>query len=124
MKASWTFRYEEKNVTEKTIGEMEWSTWSWWGNTFWSSKYKRHIFEVQNIRNECGGKGRAEETEQWGMGLYDMLVIMQNEDKTKDFKQANEGVRCRSHRESSQLSVRRNWFWWKSAVWRKLGTLL
>lgn len=38
------------------------------------------------------------------MGLYDMLVIMQNEDKTKHFKQANEGVRCRFHRESSQLS--------------------
>lgn len=46
-------------------------------------KQVSHSFEVQNIRNQCGGKGRAGETEQRGMGLYDMLVIMQNKDKKK-----------------------------------------
>lgn len=35
------------------------------------------------------------ETEEGGMGLYDTLIIIQNEDQTKDCKQANEGVRCR-----------------------------
>lgn len=36
-----------------------------------------------------------EETEEGGTGLYDMLIIIQNEDQTKDGKQVNEGVRCR-----------------------------
>lgn len=41
----------------------------------------------------------GEETEQGGM--YDMPVIIQDEDKTMDFKQVNEKVKCRSQKESS-----------------------
>lgn len=37
----------------------------------------------------------GEETDQGGMALYNMLVIIQNEDKTQDFNQASERVRCR-----------------------------
>lgn len=46
----------------------------------------------------------GEKTEQGGMGLYDMLVIIQNEDKTKDIKQVNEKVRCRLYKEFSNSS--------------------
>lgn len=58
MKASQIFRYEEKkcyreNYRENGVKHME-----------LTKKQVSHSFEVQNIRNQCGGKGRAEETEQ------------------------------------------------------------